>query len=154
MTHGIDMGKSSWENPDGWTPREREPVPAPEPACEAKGPDGWTCDLKPNHRGNEHEADTGEGKVRWPRELAGGGILKEPATTFNREIHEQPWPDPLADVPLNEAGKIMLQIRTTATEAGKIMLQIRTTATEALVAQAPAAWAVALAEIERLTRGI
>jgi hypothetical protein len=139
MTQGIDMGKSGWENPEGWTPREREPVPPPEPVCEAKGLDGWTCDLAPNHPGNEHEADAGDRKVRWPRELAAGGIVREPATTFNREIHEQPW-TPLADVPLNEAGKVMLRIRTVATEA--------------LGAQAPAAWAVALAEIERLTRGI
>jgi hypothetical protein len=133
MTQGIDMSKSSWENPDGFTPRERpERAPAPEPVCEAAGPDGWVCDLKPNHRTEEHEADTGEKKIRWKREAftSAAGAKPEPATTFNREIPPAPghtWDE--------------------------VIGQVRTIVTEALESQAPAVWAVALTKIEEMTHG-
>lgn len=130
MTQGIDMSKSSWENPEGWQPRERtERAPAPEPVCENPGPDGWVCDLKPNHRG-EHEADMGDKKIRWPRELA-------------------PWPVP-APVSARAANETPRDVEGTWDE---VIGQVRAVAGKALESQAPAAWAVALSKIEELTRG-
>lgn len=57
---GIDLSKSSWDNPDGFVraPRPVTPVTSVA-ACEAAGPDGWVCDLKPNHPGTLHRAEGG-----------------------------------------------------------------------------------------------
>lgn len=129
MTQGIDMSQSSWENPEGWQPRERtERAPAPEPVCEAAGPDGWVCDLKPNHRSDEHEADMGDKKIRWPRKmLTSQGTFK-------------PAPEPV----------IVNEISRTWDE---VIGQVRAVAGKALESQTPAAWAVALSKIEEMTRG-
>lgn len=127
MTQGIDMSKSSWENPDGWTPRERtERAPAPEPVCEAAGPDGWVCDLKPNHRGDVHRADGGPD---WPRAAA---------------AHYAAGLEPYV---VNETPQ---DVEGTWDE---VIGQVRAVAGKALESQAPAAWAVALSKIEELTRG-
>lgn len=62
------MKRSGWTNPEGWkpAPRSSEPAPAVQ-ACEAAGPGGWTCDLKPGHEpAADHWADNGEaGGMRW-----------------------------------------------------------------------------------------
>jgi len=129
MTNGIDMSKSSWENPEGHQPRERtERAPAPEPVCEAAGPDGWVCDLKPNHRGDVHRADGGPD---WPR----GGIVIDSryAPDVPATRNEAPW-----------------DVEGTWDE---VIGQVRRVAGKALGSQAPAAWAVALSKIEEMTRG-
>lgn len=69
----IDMSKSGWENPEGFGPRERtEQAPPEVKVCEVVGPDGWVCDLPPNHGGDMHVADGGPS---WPRT----GARPEPA---------------------------------------------------------------------------
>lgn len=56
---GIDLSKSSWDNPEGFVraPRPVTPVTVVQ-ACEAAGPDGWVCDLRPDH-GGPHRAEGG-----------------------------------------------------------------------------------------------
>ena len=134
MTQGIDMSKSSWENPDGFTPRERpERAPAPEPVCEAAGPDGWVCDLKPNHRGDVHRADGGPD---WPRTgvTPAGDLEPRVSGTWN----------PMDGV-VPESSR--------AWDDAQRFAEVRAIAVKALESQAPAAWAVALTKIEEMTHG-
>lgn len=128
MTQGIDMSQSSWENPEGHQPRERtERAPAPEPACEAPGPDGWVCDLKPNHRGDVHKAEAGP---EWPRTAVTHAWTPED--------------EPARMTALNALeGKGYLE---------SLLIEAHAIAVNALESQAPAAWAVALSKIEEMTR--
>jgi hypothetical protein len=147
MTNGIDMSRSSWENPDGWTPRERtERAPAPEPVCEATGPDGWVCDLKPNHRSEEHEADAGDRKVRWPRRMITSQGTYAPAPE-PRAVNETPrvsgtWNPLDGEVP--ESSR--------AWDEAQNLAQIHAIASAALGSQAPADLAIALFKIQEMTR--
>lgn len=129
MTQGIDMSQSSWENPEGHQPRERtERAPAPEPACEAAGPDGWVCDLKPNHRGDVHRADGGPD---WPRT----------AVTHAWTPEDEP------------ARVVALDALEGKNHYASILVDVHNVTQAALESQAPAAWAVALTQIEEMTRG-
>ena len=132
----IDMSKSGWDNPEGFTPRERDQAPPPVEACEAPGPDGWVCDLKPGHGGDVHRADGGP---TWPRQKysGGGGRGPEPARAEDEavltEADWKPWKD--------------------ATEARAVLRSVREVATTASQSDRPAHWAVALDKILEMTRG-
>jgi hypothetical protein len=138
MTQGIDMGRSSWENPEGWTPRERtERAAPPEPVCEAAGPDGWVCDLKPNHRSEEHEADMGEKKIRWPRKML------TPQGTY------APAPEPVI---VNEAPRAETTDQPLAIVLKSLLVDIHNVAQVAMEDPRASTWAVALFQIEEMTR--
>jgi hypothetical protein len=123
MTQGIDMGRSGWDNPDGFTPRERDKAPAGEiPACEAAGPDGWVCDLPPGHRGDNHKA---EGGPSWPTNPD-----QAPMRPVGQNITLPPF----------EADRAVLRT-------------VRLMALDAAASDKPMAWALALTEIGRLTDG-
>lgn len=128
MSNGIDLSKSGWENPDGFQPRERpEQAPPPDPVCEAAGPDGWACDLPPNHRGNLHKADDGGKGVTWPRD---GEFT--------------PAPEP---VTVNET-----QPMTEDRDDWSKLSAIHEIAETASASDRPAQWAVALDKIMAMTR--
>jgi hypothetical protein len=124
MTQGIDMGRSGWDNPDGFKPQERETVPMVEvSACEAAGPDGWVCDLPPGHRGEIHRAELGP---TWPK--------------INPDYHPLEPVEPPVTLPPSEADRTALA-------------KVRRVTLEASDSDRAIVWAAALAEIERLTRG-
>ena len=133
----IDMSKSGWDNPEGFTPRERDQAPPPVEACEAPGPDGWVCDLKPGHGGDVHRADGGP---TWPF-LRSGGMVTGPVPVVGErgpeailtEADWKPWED--------------------ATEARAVLRSVREVATAASQSDRPAHWAVALDKILEMTRG-
>lgn len=129
----IDMSKSGWDNPEGFIPRERDVAPPPEPACEAQGPDGWVCDLKPGHKGTDHKADGGPS---WPRRASEGVavILGEGGPEVVTDGADwTPWKD--------------------ATAAKGVLKDIHTIAQYALDDPSPANWAVTLSKIVEMTRG-
>jgi hypothetical protein len=133
----VDMSRSGWDNPEGFTPRQRDQAPPPEPACEVAGPDGWVCDLPPRHGGTDHHADGGPS---WPIE---GKQRPEPALLSERWAGEPaPWPGRMgrAVVPPSEADRTVLA-------------KVREVAQKGQEDHYPAAWAVALAKIVRLTDG-
>jgi hypothetical protein len=128
MTQGIDMSRSSWENPEGHQPRTRtERASAPEPACEAAGPDGWVCDLKPNHRGDVCKA---EGGPEWPRM----------AVTYTWTAEDEP------------ARVVALDALEGKSHLASILAEIHHMILGALDDHRPAAWATALNVIEEMTR--
>jgi len=120
----VDMSRSGWENPDGFTPRQRDQAPPPEPACEAAGPDGWVCDLPPRHGGTDHHADGGPS---WPIE---GKQRSEPSPLSGKRA---PVPD--------------------TWDEADLLAKVRKVALLGQEDHYPAVWAVALAEIVRLTDG-
>ena len=76
---GIDMARSGWTNPEGFqrAPRPAVAVPQAE-ACEAPGPYGWVCDLRPGH-GGDHRADDGSPDgLRWVQRYADVSTLSDP----------------------------------------------------------------------------
>ena len=120
----IDMKKSGWENPEGFTPRERDQAPPPVEACEAPGPDGWVCDLPPRHGGDVHRADGGP---TWSAVLRSGGVVTGPVPIVGEYGPE---------VVLTAALQSVREVATTASQSDR-----------------PAHWAVALDKILELTRG-
>lgn len=70
---GIDLSKSGWTNPEGFTrdPRPSTPTPPAPRVCGDIGPDGWECDYPPNHKPRgKHWADNGEpGGIVWERSI-------------------------------------------------------------------------------------
>lgn len=130
MNDGIDMAHSTWTNPENFQPKTARPASGPVEkveACEFPGPDGWACDLKPGHAGDEHWADTGEpGGIRWRRPMVD-------ASTLDGRSHASP-----GQVEVIDQDRIA---------------RIREVARKALSSQAPAAWAVALNKIEEMCNG-
>lgn len=147
MTNGIDLSQSGWENPEGWKPRERteqaQPIP---PACDAEGPDGWICDLKPNHGGTVHRADGGP---EWPRD-ARFASAPEPVAANERSrmaMDVTPYPG---------EGRAIIDDSATALtplDEWAIVAAIREVAREAIADPMPAQWAMALGKIVEMTRG-
>lgn len=127
---GIDLSRSMWQNPEGFakTPRPyTPPVPSVE-VCGDVGPEGWTCDLKPDHTPREeHWAETGEsGGLRWKR------AVHDAATLFD---------------PPGQSGVLQGRI----TEVTRTRLdEARAIATSALESDRPAHWAIALERIRGL----
>lgn len=133
---GIDMRNSGWTNPEGFqrAPRPSTPVQTPA-ACEAPGPDGWVCDLRPGHPGDRHWADDGSAEgLKWRTEM------HETTTLSERARGEQSF------IP----GRILDDDRTPDTPVAKI----GELAERALASERPSAWAVALNAILEVCRGI
>lgn len=127
---GIDLTRSGWTNPDGFVPevKPREPAPPVPKVCGDKHPDGWECELRPNHLPPErHWADNGEPEgIHWERSLidVSTPLDGEGGRTMQGEIVQHP-----------------LSLRLT------IMDEVGTTARDGLANPSPAAWAVALNKI-------
>ena len=128
---GIDLANSGWDNPEGYTPRERDrgPEPVPDDICGDQHPNGWACELKPGHRPvAEHWADDGNpGGIRWTRALVDTSTLADLALSPDRRPFVQ--------------GGIISQDRAPFLEEIGLM------ARDALANPNPAAWAVALNRI-------
>lgn len=127
---GIDMRRSSWENPEGFqsTPRVVLKAPDPDPVCGHVGPDGWTCDLKPGHRpASAHKADDGTpAGVRWTQEMV--------------DVSQ-----------VQDSRPVLIPGRVTAVPRGTLE-DIATVAREALDSPSPSAWVLALDQIIGMTR--
>lgn len=147
MTQGIDMDRSGWENPEGFerAPRPRVDVPVVR-VCEAPGPDGWTCDLKPNHQPtDQHYADDGGRGVRWTGPMADVSRIQDEAPVLI-PAYAHPGPPKPATLPDG------LIVPDAPDRFGKLA-QVESVATQALDTPSPAAWAVALDKIVGICRG-
>lgn len=127
---GIDMRRSSWQNPEGFqpTPRVILKAPDPDPVCGHVGPDGWVCDLKPDHRpANAHKADDGTpAGVRWVQEMVDVSRIED----------SQP---------------VLIPGRVTSVPRGTLE-DIAAIARGALESPSPADWVLALDKIISLTQ--
>jgi hypothetical protein len=137
---GIDLSQSGWENPEGWADRQNRSRPDAPPAvvaaCEAPGPDGWACDLPPNH-GDQHRADDGSGQgIRWTGAMVDVRTVGDPEPVL---IPAYVKPEPAAS--------------TIEHMAVGVLDVIETIAAEAIAHQSPAAWAIALGKILQVAKG-
>lgn len=141
---GIDLGRSGWENPEGFKPRPPRHTPAPKvlEVCGERSPEGWECEKRPGHPEREgHWADNGEsGGVRWvSRRKVDVTRLDEKGPVYidGGPIGPIGWPAIVSDGPTITEFKIP---------------QVITIAKQALESQTPASWAIALGKILELCR--
>jgi hypothetical protein len=134
---GIDLGRSGWTNPEGFQPAPRSSAPAPViEVCGAIGPEGWTCDLKPNHLADEHWADTGEAPgLRWRETTV-------EVTTFG-DAKPAMLPGPV-EVVVHRAEELSM-----ADTLGKVQV----IAERAIESPNPGQWYVALQDVLEAVRG-
>jgi hypothetical protein len=124
---GIRLDQSGWTNPDGFQKEARPPTPTTEvKACEVQGPDGWVCDLPPQHPNpDRHWADDGTPQGIW-------------------------WIQNYTNVQgLGESDPVMIPATTERVHGGTIQ-KILALAEEALDSERAADWAAALKDIQRL----
>lgn len=146
---GIDLSKSTWENPDGFTPAPRPAVAAPElpKTCDAPGPDGWLCDLQPGH-GPDHRADNGQpGGVTWYGEMAETTAIGQKQQTFIPAYREP------QNVTYREGGMTFNPEPESTTALLLLKGRVFDVAQDALKAESPAAWVRALDKISEMCRG-
>lgn len=126
--NGIDMAHSGWTNPEGFKPRERDNTPAPAvpDVCGDVGPSGFVCELPPGHPYPPlHRADDGSPDgVVWRASMINVGTYGEPNAVL-------PGPK-----------EVVASVSTAV---------IHEVAERALSSDRAADWAVALAEIARMT---
>jgi hypothetical protein len=141
-TNGIDLSGSGWDNPEGFVraPRPSTPAPPVPPACEAVGPDGWTCDRRPHPDGEYHKADDGSPHgLRWTTEMADASVYGTPV-----------------DEPVLISGRITIldpeHVPTGNVTVGDVLEEIALLAETALKAESPAAWVLALDKIRAAAR--
>ncbi len=132
--HGIDMSQSGWERATAPPPPRPEVAPPKvEDFCDAEGPGGWVCDRKP-HQDDNHQADTGEGPVKWRTEMADVTTLADRAA--GREVL----------IP----GRIIAGHLQHPANAALVLAGIGQIVDDALKADRPTAWAAALEGIKAI----